>query len=88
MLASAPSAGVELRASGELVAGCGVYNHGGLGLLFVSSAYRRRGLGRLVAAAVTEAVLASGGAEVFADVRADNEASLALFQSLGYCFTR
>jgi GNAT superfamily N-acetyltransferase len=83
MLAASPSVGVVNRATGELLTGCGVHAHGGLGLLFTLADYRRRGFGRLVVAELTRQLVA-GGAVPFADVATRNQASRKLFESLGY----
>ena len=83
MLSDAPSAGIVHRASGVLVAGCAVHASGGLGLLFTAPARRRKGLARLVVAALV-ARLCDDGVTPFADIARGNSASCKLFESLSF----
>lgn len=55
--------------------------------LAVDPAWRRRGLGRLLLAAVIEEARANGGRLVLLEARASNDAALTLYRSAGFFVT-
>ena len=82
------ASGVTGAASLDSVAGFVAFHRVGdeaeLRNLAVAAGYRRRGIGRLLAAAGHRRLLAAGVRRVYLEVRASNAPALSLYSSLGY----
>ncbi|GAA1412405.1 hypothetical protein GCM10009639_64640 [Kitasatospora putterlickiae] len=79
-----PTASLVARDADGTPVGFVVCAEGFLVQLGTAPGWRRRGLGRALAAAALERLRAAGDAEVFLDVNVDNPASAALFRGLGF----
>ncbi|TMG92710.1 MAG: GNAT family N-acetyltransferase [Betaproteobacteria bacterium] len=82
-----PHAGALIRRDGEVVA-CGVLkledDHAGLFALKTAAAWRGRGLGRAVVAALLGEARRRGAATAYLQVTADNGPALALYRRFGF----
>ncbi|MGD0996891.1 MAG: N-acetyltransferase family protein [Thermoleophilia bacterium] len=86
MVADLPVAGVVGFQSLEPYASYGThaFDHVLTVGTYVHESYRRRGLGRLLAAACFEAARRSGCRRVLTEIRGDNDASLRFYLALGF----
>jgi len=82
-----PQAGAVIRRDGEVVA-CGLVkvegDHAGLFVINTAQAWRGRGLGRAIVAALLAEARQRGAAKAYLQVTADNAPALALYAHFGF----